>query len=355
MQNRVTINDVAKAARVSNATVSRVLNKSDYPISPEIRKKVLEAAKKLHYTPNLFGRNLKKGKSNDIGVIVPSLLNPFYAETVAGIELECRKRGYNPIFCSSGHKVGKEMEYVDLLQQKCVDGLIISSISSNVADMQQILDHNRNIVLFDQPAICGDCDSVTYNFNEAGKMAAHYLIEKGHRDIAFLVPCFDRQSRVARFEGVKSGMKEAGLEFSESRLFLLDEEAQEITENESILQDNQSGWFKDGIELAQAFLKSQCEATAVVAVNDIIALGVIREFIRNGLKIPQDVSVMGFDDISISVMSNPALTTIAQPSVEMGRMAARMLIERINGEIQSNTTIVLNPSIVERESVRQII
>ena len=354
MQNRITINDVAKAAGVSNATVSRVLNNSDYPVSPEIRKRVLEAAKKLRYTPNLFGRNLKKGKSNDIGVIVPSLLNPFYAETVAGIELECRKRGYNPIFCSSGHKVEKEMEYVDLLQQKCVDGLIISSISSNVADMQQILDHNRNIVLFDQPAICGGCDSVTYNFNEAGKMAARYLLGKGHHEIAFLVPSFDRQSRVARFEGVKEVLEESGIGFQEKNLFLLEEESQEIIENESILSDNRSGWFKDGIELAQAFLKSGCKATAIVAVNDIIALGLLHEFIRNGVRVPQDISVLGFDDINISVMSNPSLTTIAQPSVEMGRMAAHMLIERINGELQSNTNIVLRPSIVERESVRQI-
>ena len=352
MKGRITINDVARAANVSNATVSRVLNRSDYPVREEIRRKVLETAERLHYMPNLFGRNLKIGRSNDIGVIVPSLLNPFYAETVAGIELECRKQGYNPIFCSSGHKVEKEREYADLLQQKCVEGLIISSISSDEEDIRHILDHTPNMVLLDQPAICNRCDSVTYNFFEAGKLAAGYLIENGHKDIAFLVPSFDRQSRVARLEGMKAAMAEAGLSFDTSRLFMLEEEAPEIKEDDRM--DTRSDGLRDGAELAQAFLKSGCPATAVVAVNDIIALGVIHEFISNGVSVPGDISVLGFDNINISEMSNPALTTITQPSVEMGRIATRLLIDRINGEIRTSSNIVLGPSLVERESVRKV-
>ena len=245
------------------------------------------------------------------------------------------------------------MEYVELLQQKCVEGLIISSISSNEIDIQRVLDRNRNIVLFDQPAVCGGCDSVTYNFFEAGKMAANYLMEKGHRDIAFLVPSFDRQSRLARFEGMKEAMAEADLDFDGKRLFLMEEEAPEVEEKDDLIS-RRNGGLRDGAELARAFLKSNCTATAVVAVNDIVALAVIHEFISNGVRVPQDISVLGFDDINISAMSNPSLTTVTQPSVEMGRIATRLLIDRINGEIRSNVNMVLGPSLVERESVRAI-
>lgn len=341
---RVTISDVARSAGVSIATVSRVLNSTDYPVNDELRERVLEAAKKLDYNPNFFGRSLKSGKSRDIGVILPSMINPFYSEVIAGMEKECRGAGYNPIFCTSNHKADKEKELISLMQSKCVEGLLISTINGSSGRLRDMINGGENIVIFDQPLPNFGGDSVSFDFYSAGMLSAEYLIKKGHRDIAFLSAPFERFSRRAIFKGFCDALKGAGFAFSKDNLFI---SAVKDAEKAGIDE------FENGHRLARMFLDSRRRATAIVTINDITAFGIIKELTNSGCEVPGDVSVMGFDNISFSAMLNPALTTVSQPSFEMGTLAARVLIERIRDSGRAATQVLMKPEIVERESVAQ--
>lgn len=341
---RVTILDVAKMAEVSIATVSRVLNNTEYPVSDELREKITKAANKLNYTPNVFGKSLKSGKSNDIGIIVPSLINPFYAEVISGIEKECRNVGYNPIFCSSHHMPENEKKYIDLLKHKCVEGILISTINEDSEYLRQLATE-MNIVLFDQSITNFIGDSVTYDFYQAGSICGQYLIKKGHKNIAFLTAPFDRFSRKSIYDGFRSALKDAGTPFNEKNLFI-----SSIEDVYNVECDE----FENGRKLAKNFLEAKCEATVAVAINDITALGVIQEFIKNGKRVPEDISVIGLDNISYSAMVTPPLTTINQPSFEMGMLAVEVLINKINKKSKKNSQVLLKPTVIERESVKTI-
>ena len=344
-RRRITISDVAKKAGVSIATVSRVLNGTDYPVKDSLRKAVLRAAEQMNYTPNFFGRSLKSGKSNDIGVILPSMINPFYSEVIAGTEKECRDAGYNPIFCSSNNEPEKELEQIRLMRKKCVEGLLISTINADSGPLRRYIMGNSNVVLFDQPAEGLSCGSVGYDFTLAGALAAHYLTGKDHRRIAFLSPPLDRPSRRAIFKGFRRALEESDVGFRPEDLIVLP--------SETALDEKGNYEFENGHRLARAFLKMHCPATAAVAINDITAFGVIQELLRSGRRVPGDISVMGFDNINFSAMVNPALTTVSQPSFEMGRLAARVLIGGLQKADRREAAehILLKPEVIERESV----
>lgn len=347
-KKRTTISDVAKKAGVSIATVSRVLNGTDYPVKESLREAVLGAAEQMNYTPNFFGRSLKSGKSNDIGVILPSMVNPFYSEVIAGMEKECRDAGYNPIFCSSNNEPEKELEQIRLMRKKCVEGLLISTINADSASLRRYISGNSNVVLFDQPVESLTCGSVGYDFALAGALAARYLVSRGHRRIAFLSTPLDRPSRRAIFKGFRGALGgEAGAAFHPEDLIVLPGGSSSV--------EMGNGEFENGHRLARAFLDSRCPATAAVAINDITAFGVIQELIRSGCRVPGDVSVMGFDDIRFSAMLNPALTTVSQPSFKMGCLAARVLIGRLKKTERGEKHILLKPAVVERESVRDLV
>lgn len=343
---RATISDIAKAANASIATVSRVLNDTDYPVHDELRERVRKAAESLNYTPNFLGKSLKSGRSNDIGVIVPSLINPFYAEVIAGIEKECRKSGYNPIFCSSEHKPDKEKELLNLLQEKCVEGTLISTINEGSDYLKHLISNNSNIALLDQLLPNFNGDSVSFDFYQAGTLSVLYLLRKGHRNIAFLSAPIERFSRRTICKGFRDALINAGIPFPDENLFISD-----MKDDNGKMGINE---FENGCRLARMFLESGCAATAIVAINDITAFGVIHELIRNGRRVPEDISVIGFDDIQFSAMLNPPLTTISQPSFEMGTLAASVLIERITQKDKPVTRILLKPAIVERESVKML-
>jgi LacI family transcriptional regulator len=343
---RTTISDVAKEAGTSIATVSRVLNNTNYPVRSELREKILKTANMLNYTPNFFGKSLKSGKSNDIGVVVPSLINPFYSEVIAGIEKACRKDGYNPIFCSSGNKPIKEKEFIDLLQQKYVEGILISTINEDSDYIKQLISCNTNIVFFDQQIPDFNGDSVTFDFYQAGMLSAQHLLEKGHQDIAFLSAPFERFSRRAIYKGFKEALLNAGTPFNETNLFI-----SSMEDDVSVVGSDE---FENGRKLARIFLDAHCSATAIVTINDITAFGIIQELIKNGHRIPEDISVIGFDNINLSAMINPPLTTVSQPSFEMGILAAKVLIDRIERQNKISTQISLKPAIVERESVKTL-
>ena len=337
----MTIRDVAVRANASIATTSRVLNDTGYPVKPEMRERIRRAAAELGYTPNLIGKALKTGKSHEIGVVVPSLLNPYYAEVVTGIERICSKRGYHPVFCSSDNSPEKELANVEFLIRMRIDGIIISKIEYGNDVMERVSKAGIETVYFDQPVSGENLTSVAYDFYGAGYMASEYLVSRGHRKIAFISLPFDRQSRISRYEGFKAGLGDA-----EGYLFL---DSSEPSERGEIV-----GEAEMAQRLVDDFLKKP-DVTAVVAINDFVAIGAMNALSRRGVSVPDDISVVGLDDISFAALSNPALTTVKQPSYEMGSRACGILIDRLEGIGNESGSVTMLPELIERDSVCSLI
>lgn len=342
---RVTIYDVAKAAGTSTATVSRVLSKSDYPISNEIRKKVIETARKLNYTPNLVGRMLKKSESKDIGVIIPNISNPFYPMLVLGIETEAYKQGYNILLCNSFRSAANEKKYIESMYQKQVRGIILSTIRKEYGFLKKLCDNGLKIVGFDQNIEGLQCNKIGFDFIRGGIMAVDYLVSMGHTRIAFATSPLIRRSRKEIFEGYKLGLMKNKIKFSEDLVYVLEREKE---------VENGTYEFTSGVALAAKCIESENRPTAIFAVNDITAMGIIHGLISRGIKVPDDISVVGYDNIEFSAMSNPPLTTIDQPAFETGRLACKTLIESMKEKDSNYISITLEPTLIERKSVKKI-
>lgn len=343
---KCTIVDVARAAGTSTATVSRVLSGSDYPISDQLRQKVMQVARELNYKSNLIGKMLQSGLSEkEIGVVLPSIVNPFYGSLMSAVEEECAQRAYVPLLCLSQNSDRLETKHIEMLGQKQVAGILLSCMHMDEAFMERLRRLEIPCVLFDQTYEEYPGLNVGFDFYEGGRMATQYLIQCGHRDIAFASGPIDRRSRKQRFEGYKAALRENGIRFNSKRLFLYDGDESGTGENAE---------FRNGYQLGRMILDSEYLPDAVFAINDMTAVGMIQCLKDHGVYVPADISVIGFDNIYISGFVEPALTTISQPSHEMGRRAARMLLDAIEQPNCVQENVVMKPTLIERRSVRKV-
>lgn len=340
-----TIYDIAKYAKTSTATVSRVLSNSDYPVSDELKQRVLDAARKLNYTPNLVGRQLKTNENLDIGIIIPSISNPFYPMLLLGVEDVAREKGYNVFLCNSLRKPENEKKYLSTLFQKQIKGIIISSITKNQVYLKQLQQKGLKIVAFDQ-GISLDCCKISFDFYSGGYMAAEHLIELGHRKIAFLSAPLTRYSRIQIYEGFMQCMNDNGINPIQDYIILSESEEE---------SHDQIYEFKNGKYLVNKLLESKKPVpTAIFCINDMTAFGAIQELTKNKIYVPRDISVMGFDNIPTSEMITPSLTTVDQSAYEMGTLAANMLITNLESSNDKNIEVVLKPKLVARNSTNKI-
>lgn len=344
---KATVSDIAKRAGVSAATVSRVMNDTGYPVRAELRDRVLDAASQLNYKPNVFSQMLKGGSSREIGVIVPSITNLFYAQLVSAVEAECLSRGYTPIICSSQDSPELEKRHLENLERKQVEGVLLSCVQPSDSLLDMLNSSVRAFVLFDQtsPGYGGDC--VGFDFFEGGYMATKYLLDCGHRDIAFISGPIDRPSRNQYFDGYRRALRDSGVRLNNRRVVLYGDG--ENHSNASIETEFRCGW-----ELGRSLMQSEYLPDAVVAINDMVAIGTIKYLESEGVHVPRDISVIGFDDISISSLVSPALTTIVQPAAETGRLAAQILLNRLDGIEVTDSNVILSPKLMERGSVRRL-
>lgn len=341
---QVTISEIARRANTSIATVSRVLNDSDYPVSEELRVAVLKAVEELKYVPNAFGKSLKCGKSNEIGVIVPNFSNPFYVQMTSGIESVLRQAGYSPLYFNSNNNSDAEVIGIETLRRKRVEGLILSSINANPAQTLETLALHENVVLFDQETSLKKCDYVSFNFEEAGYQAIRYLLENGHRHTAFLTaPLEQRASRTALYKGCIHAIEEWG---SDARCELI---------CSSVEWEKSTTWeYENGRNMVSMLLTMEERPTGLFVYNDMTAFSVISQLNTEGIRVPEEISVIGFDNIDMSEYTSPPLTTIAQPAFETGEMAARIILDRIQGVRRANCRVKFEPTIIERKSVRNM-
>lgn len=342
-KDKVTIYDVAKMAKVSPATASRVLSGSAYPVKEELRKRVIEAANMLNYSPNVLARSLKNNTSNDIGVIIPTISNPFYSSVILGIENEADRKGYNLLLCNTFRDVEKEKRYLQSLYEKQVKGVIISALGSG--NIKDYMDKGLEFVLLDQRIDGLDCSFISFDCFKGAYMAVEYLVCNGHRRIAFISSPLTKWTRNETFKGYTAALADSGIDVQEEYLL--------IGSNEEEV-DEEGFEFKNGKQMADEFMRRKLDATAVLAVNDMTAFGFIQQMHLHGKKVPEDISVIGFDDISFARMFSPPLTTIQYPAYEVGRLAALLLLDKLTGNNHSSMSVNLHPKLIIRDSVRPL-
>ncbi|EJO5346176.1 LacI family DNA-binding transcriptional regulator [Clostridium botulinum] len=330
----VSIKDVAKEAQVSIATVSRVLNNIDV-VNEDTKKKVLDAIDKLGYRPNIVARSLKTQKSKTIGIIIPDISNQFYPEIVRGAEDVANIYDYNIMLCNTDLDPEKEMEYLRVLREKMADGVLYMSNSLEENILELIKNLQLPVVLVETKDSEEKLPSVTIDNLKASLDATEYLINKGNKNIAYIGLHEDMANAAAlRYEGYKLALRKNNIKENKNLVYL-------------------GGMkVKDGYEGINKILEKE-QVDAVFCADDEIAMGAINALRDKGINVPEDIDVMGFNNIYASDVFYPKLTTIGQPMYDMGSVGMRMLIKIINKEELDNHNYVLQHRIVERDSCKK--
>ncbi|MEA3485758.1 MAG: LacI family DNA-binding transcriptional regulator, partial [Candidatus Aerophobetes bacterium] len=296
MKTKVTIKDVARKAGVSTSTVSRVLSPqiNNY-MREETRKKVLRAIKELDYKPDMRAQSLRGMGTRIIGLIMPDTLNPFYQELAYMLEEVCYREKYGLLVCSSKNSLTRELAYIDLLERQKVDGIILSTVGLNEVRLNTLTKRGIPIVLVDRDVPGADVPVMFTNNYMGGCQAIQYLIDLGHRKIVCIAGAMNTLSSINRLKGYRDTLKKNGLEA-----------------DKKLIKEGKLT-YKDGYKLMKELLRKSGDGfTAVFCLNDIVALGTMRAIQEEGKSVPSDYSIIGFDNISFSSISNPPLTTVAQ-------------------------------------------
>jgi LacI family transcriptional regulator len=306
----VTIVDVARAAGVSYATVSRVINGKEH-VKPEKRARVLQAMDELGYVANRQARSLAGGRSNIIGLLVPGLDTAYIGEVARGIDQELQAAEYDLMLYTTHHHHAKESAFVTMLSRGLADGLLLILPRRPGSYLPSLRQRQVPYVLIDHQGIDRQGPSVGATNWQGGYDATQYLIELGHRRIGFITGTLDLACSMDRLEGYRAAHRDAGLT-----------PAPELVAEGDFMQPT-------GYQGAHQLLALPERPTAIFASNDVMAFGAMEAARERGLRIPQDISIIGFDDIPQADHVHPRLTTVRQPLEEMGRAATRMLIQRI--------------------------
>jgi LacI family transcriptional regulator len=305
-----TIKDIAKRAGVSIATVSYVVNNSRV-VSPEVRGRVEKAINELGYHPDINARSIKTQRTSTIGLIIPDNANPFFAEIAKGVEDAGFEAGYSVILCNSNSMEARELAYINLLLSKRVDGVVFGATSKGVEHARLLVEQSIPTAIFYREVEDLNIDSFRIDNIEAGYKATQHLIDLGHRKIACIQPRSPITPSSGRVLGFRKALLEAGIE--------VDEELMPVGDN----------LISGGGDAVMRLLQTKKCFTAIYSTNDAMAIGAMRAARDAGYQIPEDISIVGTDDILLARYSEPPLTTIAQPKQEAGSMAVKLLIERI--------------------------
>jgi len=344
LKKRATLRDVANYCQLSLATVSRVLANSDYNVSEKARKAVWEAAKTLHYTPNALGRNLKTQNTRTIGVIIPNITNPYYAQLLLGIGDKAMQAGYNILLCNS-YRLGEvENKGLEMLISERAAGILLVSIGCNYNLIQHAQDLSIPVVTLEQTLSCKEesfCH-IGFDYFSGAKLAVDYLYTKGHRRIAFVGAPPIYHSRREMLAGYRAALAEKSIPTPVPLEWLgIDE-----TDTTQLYE------LGNGEACAQSFTKLPDPPTAYLCINDQSAIGLIKGLQALGIRVPEDVSVIGFDNIPQGALLTPALTTIDQHAYQMGALGFEKLLAQIQNPDIKPESVTLSPQLVERDSVR---
>lgn len=335
----VTIKEIAKEAGVSIATVSMIFNNKDKSISQATREKVLEIAKEKDYIPNSMARSLVTRQSRTLGLVLPDIVNPFFPEIARGAEDKARQARYSIIICNTDDNLEQEDKYIDILTEKMVDGIIFAHSADRKDIARESRKYRMPIVLIDRdyamPNVMG---KVLIDNQKASCKGVNYLLEKGYKKIAYIAGSMNTQTAKDRLDGYKNALAQNKIAY-DNRYVKIGE--------------YKSQW---GIEATRQLLGENIPFDAIFCGNDLIAIGAMKALKEASLRVPEDVGIMGFDDIYVASMVEPELTTIKQPIYEMGYRAAEILIDGIENKEQPRNKssegrkIILDTELIVRKS-----
>ncbi len=333
MSDRVTMADVAREVGVSVMTVSRVVNdKGD--VSEGTRQRVLDAIEQLGYRPSAIARSLATRHTGTLGLVIPDVANPFFAEVARGVEHVAYAEGYNVFLCNTDEDPQRELDILESLEEKRVDGIVLCSSRLENAHLRAVTESHGAVVLVNRrlQAKEGPTAAVLVDDVAGGRMATAHLLSRGHRAIGFLSGPPGSRSGRGRVEGYRRALRDADIAI-------------------------EPGWIRPcapvaeaGRQAAHALLDAHPEITGLLCYNDLVAVGALQACDARGCRVPDALTVVGFDDIPLAALVTPALTTCRIPRHELGVRAVKLLLEQIEGGVDGHKEIVLPPSLVVRAS-----
>lgn len=335
-----TLKDIAEHLGISVTTVSKALK--DYPdVSKKTKALVKELAKTLNYKPNAFAVNLRTETSNTIGLIIPEIVHHFFSSVIKGIISQAEKKGYLVIILQSNESYELEKKQIDLLLSKRVDGILIS-LANGTADfkhLNDVIEQGKPLVMFDKIAKLVNCSKVIIDDRKAAYIATQHLIDTGCKRIAHFRGPLLPQNSIDRFLGYKKALEDNGMTYDASLVYIFDDMT-----------------FEVGEMFAKKILREHPDVDGIFVNTDLVAIGAITEFNRNGVNIPEDISIVGFSNWFMSSAITPSLTTIDQPGFEMGKMAFKQLYKELKAKKKkkpiSPKIIALETSLVKRDSTK---
>jgi LacI family transcriptional regulator len=333
----ITIKDIARIAKVSHTTVSRALNDKSR-IRSETKEKILAIARELNYRPNFIARSLVMKRTKTLGLVITNIANPFYPELAQGVEKTATKLGYNIILCSTQSDISTEKKYIEMLRSKEVDGIIFSSAHREDPNIVALAEEDFPIILVnrrtDHPLVREKVDYVGVDNVWGGFLAVEHLIRLGHKRTGMIGGTSESSVALERLEGGGRAFRMYGME----------------QRDEYLLEGN--FLKKSGYQRGKQLIKMEEPPTAVFATNDYMALGVYQAILEEGFRIPEDMALIGFNDIEFCSMKGIELTTIGQKKFEMGAIAVEMLVERIekNERRPFSKEVFLKPELIIRKT-----
>ena len=335
MAQRVTMADVAREAGVSLMTVSRVINDKG-EVSAATRQRVLDIVERRGYRPSGIARGLVTQRTGTLGLVVPDISNPFFSEVTRGAEHEAYAAGYNVFLCNTEEETGRELAVLESLEEKRVDGVVLCSSRLDNGQLGKALAHHPAVVLANrrlEPTNGGNEVGVVVLADMAGgQMATQHLLDSGHQTVGFLAGPTASSSGRLRAKGYCAALAAAGLPHNP-------EWTRHCTPT-----------VQGGREIARELLVAQPQLTALFCYNDLVAVGALQACIDLERRVPDDLSVVGFDDIPLAALVTPPLTTCRTPRYELGANAMRLLLDHIEGCPGDCTDIVLHPELIVRAS-----
>lgn len=337
---RVKIKDIAQKTGLSITTVSLVLNGKADKISEKTKELIFQTVKELNYHPNQIAVGLVKKRTNTLGLIIPDISNMFFSEIAKGVEDEGRKDNYNVILCNTNDKHEIELEYINILAAKGVDGVILDMSAEDSEEkaresLDTLLDYGIPTVIVDRFTDDKSVASISIDNRQGAFLATQHLIDLGHKRIGCVTGPVNEKTCIDRYKGYCEALKKNGISVDKSLTY----------EGDYHLQS--------GCDSVKTMLSKK--VTAIFAFNDMMAYGVARALRENSIKLPDEMSIVGFDDIFLSEIFDIPLTTVRQPTFEMGKEAARMLIQKIKHEKEICSSIVLEPELKVRKSTKHIL
>lgn len=332
----ITIKDIAKMAEVSVTTVSRVINNKP-DVSKNTKNRVLKIIDKTGYKPNKVARGLVLSKTYTIGLVIPDISNPFFPEVSRGVENKAKSLGYSVILCDTDNDIKEEKRAIELLLSQKVDGIILSFSIDNRETLLELEKKNIPIIQIDREIIDSKFSSVTINNIKSAYKATEHLIKNGHKKLGHLNGNLATKTGQDRLKGFKEAIRKYKIELNENW----------------IMNGNYSR--SSGYELTKKLLKKKKRPTAIFAANDYMAIGAYEAVFETDFNIPNDISIIGHDNIEISSVVKPGLTTMDQPKYDLGQKAAEILIKKIENENDfGKENIVLETNLILRNSIKKI-